>query len=478
MRPFLACTLTVFLALPYAAHGQSPTQAQELRTDEIYAKALPSVMTLVVDGRDGSQSFGTAFFAIKDGLAVTAYHVIEGAKSVTAKFSSGETFQVSGMVDSDAKRDLALIRVKAFGKPVLATSPQDPAIGSKACVLGAPMGLDFAVSDGIISQVRDMDGVKQIQFTCPASPGNSGGPLLNARGEAIGVVAWQIKDTQNLNFAVPIAYALGLDPSLPTTPWDKVRFEKAHEGTGSALTEEEINRKLADAVLLHVEARTESREIFLGDLKGDQFRFGISPRSYEIGQRLADTKASLSALSFGDPLRESCRKDLIALLDADIDALGLLVLAIREAQTDKGWSARAKDSVNRFVATMNTEPNSEAFPKLLAQPEFQKLFPPIYLEWQGLVPPSYGFRLGVSTELSDTLRIVEVQKGSVADQIGLKGLERVELFDGKKPADLLELKSWIKNSAGKTVKIRVQPRRGKARDIRAKIPEKLDGQGG
>lgn len=176
--------------------------AQEPSAAELYKTALPSVMTLTVSLAEGEVT-GTAFLSIKDGVAVTSWHVVEGARRVTARFSSGEEFAVSGLIDKDERRDVALIRVKVADRPLLPFASADPEVGVKAYAIGAPRDFDFSISDGLISQVRQVDGFKQYQFTCPASPGNSGGPLLNAKGQVLGVVAWQRRDAQNLSFAIP-----------------------------------------------------------------------------------------------------------------------------------------------------------------------------------------------------------------------------------------------------------------------------------
>lgn len=214
------------------------TLAQEKKPEELYKDALPSVMTLIVKNKDGSIVKGTAFLAINQGLAVTAWHVIENAQQVIAKFSNGEEFDVSGVVDKDERRDVAIIKVKVFGKPVLPIALKDTAIGSRLYIIGAPQGLDFSLSDGILSQVRTIEGVKNYQFSCPASQGNSGGPLLTEKGEVLGVVSWQFKDGQNLSFAIPSIYALGLDSSLTTQAWDTLKPKSV-----SAETKKSIPRK-------------------------------------------------------------------------------------------------------------------------------------------------------------------------------------------------------------------------------------------
>ncbi len=78
-------------------------------------------------------------------------------------------------------------------------------------LLGAPRGLEQSASNGIVAAVRTDDtGTRLIQTSAPASPGSSGGPLLNEAGEAVGVLSFSVARAQNLNFAVPINYARGI----------------------------------------------------------------------------------------------------------------------------------------------------------------------------------------------------------------------------------------------------------------------------
>jgi len=195
------------------------TEVHSKPPEQIYKEALPSVLTLLVDKKDGTHTQGSAFLAFDHGLAVTAWHVVEGAKRVVARFATEEEFEVSGIVDKDEKRDLAIIRVKVYGRPLMKMVVEEPQVGTAAYVIGTPQGLESSMSDGIVSQIRTFEGVKVYQFTCPASAGNSGGPLVNGDGEVSGIVSFQSRERQNLNFAIPTTYALGLDRSLPTQKW-------------------------------------------------------------------------------------------------------------------------------------------------------------------------------------------------------------------------------------------------------------------
>lgn len=222
---------------------------QEPLTPEVlYQRVLPSVVALTVERNDGAKVTGTGFLALRDGCAVTAFHLIRQAKKVTARFSDGQEFDVSGWIDSDAKRDVALVKVKAADRPLLGFTGADPAVGSKAFVVGSPRGLDFSMSDGLIGQVRTLDGFKQYQFTCPASPGNSGGPLIASDGSVLGVVSWQVVNGQNLNFAIPNGYVRGLDHTLPTKPWDHETLKRPTEAPGAPAANAAMVRVFGEAI--------------------------------------------------------------------------------------------------------------------------------------------------------------------------------------------------------------------------------------
>src|ERR1700733_2105845 len=147
--------------------------ADVLKPEDLYQKLLPSVMTLQVENARGEKFVGTAFLAMQEGVAVTSWHVISDATRVTAKFSDERVVDVAGVIDKDEKHDLALIRVTANGHPQVRLCSDQPAVGSRAYAIGAPKGYAFSITDGLISQVQNLDGYKQFQVSCPISGGNS-----------------------------------------------------------------------------------------------------------------------------------------------------------------------------------------------------------------------------------------------------------------------------------------------------------------
>ncbi len=200
----------------------SQLAAQPLAPEEIYDRALPSVATLYVEDQSGEREIGTAFLALGDDVAVTAWHLVAHARTVTARFADNEFVCSTGLVDKNETNDVALIHLPTCGRPQAKLNTGKARVGSRAYVIGAPRGYEFSIADGLISQVQSVGGNSQYQISCPISGGNSGGPLLNAQGEVIGVADWSMTGAQNLNFAVQAARLSELDAKREVKPWAEV----------------------------------------------------------------------------------------------------------------------------------------------------------------------------------------------------------------------------------------------------------------
>jgi S1-C subfamily serine protease len=191
------------------------------KPEKIYRAVLPAVMTLEVENFAGERFVGSAVLGLMDDVAITAWHVVSDARTVWASFADGTKIRVKGCIDSDGERDLALLKLE---KPLpgrkVAFSYNLEAVATRAFVIGAPKGYGFSISDGLVSQIREVDGVAQYQVSCPISPGASGGPVLNARGQVIGITSWTKSDAQNLSFAIPSRELERLDPKAPVIPWE------------------------------------------------------------------------------------------------------------------------------------------------------------------------------------------------------------------------------------------------------------------
>jgi tetratricopeptide (TPR) repeat protein len=181
------------------------TSAQDLLPD-LVRRIKPSAVAIeTFDARGEQLSRGSGFFIDSDRV-VTNRHVIENAYRAEVHSFNGYVYPVKGVVAVDAEGDLAVLRIEAPPGQVRSlsldrTSPQE---GESVVVIGNPFGLEGSVTNGIVSAVRDIPTFGRIiQITAPISPGSSGSPVVNMRGQVIGVATLQITGGQSINFAIP-----------------------------------------------------------------------------------------------------------------------------------------------------------------------------------------------------------------------------------------------------------------------------------
>src|ERR1700677_2114631 len=160
----------------------------------------------VYDADNKPFASGSGFFVSADGKIITNSHVIEGAHSALIKTDDGQVLAVSKVIARNTKLDFALLQVDVKNVPYLKLGDDDTMeVGQRIAIIGSPLGMDGTLSEGIISAKRpDPDGVPWLQITAPISHGSSGSPVMNAKGEVIGVATMVFGEGQAMNFAIPI----------------------------------------------------------------------------------------------------------------------------------------------------------------------------------------------------------------------------------------------------------------------------------
>jgi tetratricopeptide (TPR) repeat protein len=173
---------------------------------ELVKRIKPSAVAIeTFDARGATLARGSGFFISNDKV-ITNRHVIEKATRVEIHLMNGSKYLAKGVLAIDGEGDLALLQVDipkelALPLPLVKNAPLE---GESIVVIGNPFGLEGSVSNGIVSAVREIPGYgKIIQITAPISPGSSGSPVVNMRGQVIGVATLQAAEGQSLNFAVP-----------------------------------------------------------------------------------------------------------------------------------------------------------------------------------------------------------------------------------------------------------------------------------
>jgi len=208
--------------LPSASPKPSP---KPLSTAEIYAALAPSVVVIETVNPATKQvtATGTGVIANADGVILTALHVVSDGGAIKVTFADG-TEAAAEVLDSDPAIDIAALAPSALpGVVVPATlgSSGRMSVGDSVVAIGNQLGLTFSATAGVVSGLERVatgtNGVRLnglIQFDAAVNPGSSGGPLVNARGETIGIVVALANPTDagtfvGIGFAVPIGAALG-----------------------------------------------------------------------------------------------------------------------------------------------------------------------------------------------------------------------------------------------------------------------------
>jgi hypothetical protein len=120
-------------------------------------------------------------------------------------FRDGRTLPVTLVRAIDEAADLAIVEVSASDLPALPLGDSDSvAVGEPVYAIGNPLGFDYSLSTGIISGLRELQGVPSLQISVPLSPGSSGGPILSERGQVVGITRGFVSDTGALGIATAV----------------------------------------------------------------------------------------------------------------------------------------------------------------------------------------------------------------------------------------------------------------------------------
>ncbi len=200
----------------------------------------------VPQGQMPTHALGSGFIVSPDGIILTNAHVVDGASNVTVKLTDRREFKAK-VIGVDKPSAVAVLKIDAKDLPTVTLEKTDEAkVGQWVVAIGSPFGFENSVTAGIVSaKSRALPGdsyVPFIQTDVAVNPGNSGGPLFNAKGEVIGInsqIYSQSGGYQGLSFAIPIDVALNVENQL------------LHHGSVTrgrlGVTIQDVNQALADS---------------------------------------------------------------------------------------------------------------------------------------------------------------------------------------------------------------------------------------
>jgi serine protease Do len=148
---------------------------------------------------------GSGFFLEATGVGVSNFHVMKETKRWAIKTSDGEQYEVERLIKTSAAFDYAIFQIKAGGRTfkTLKLATQTPAKGEEVIILGNPEGMESTLTRGIVSSIRGQDNIADaiLQTDAAISHGSSGSPVMNLRGEVVGIATYKVEKCENCNFA-------------------------------------------------------------------------------------------------------------------------------------------------------------------------------------------------------------------------------------------------------------------------------------
>jgi serine protease Do len=192
------------------------------------------------------RGMGSGFIVGADGIIMTNAHVVKDATEVTVKLTDRREYRAK-VLGSDPKTDIAILKIDARNLPVVTLgSTKNLEVGEWVLAIGSPFGFDNTVTAGVVSakgrSLPDDSAVPFIQTDVAVNPGNSGGPLFNARGEVVGInsqIYSRSGGYQGVSFAIPVDVAVRVK--------DQIVAHGKVEHARLGVTVQEVNQTLADS---------------------------------------------------------------------------------------------------------------------------------------------------------------------------------------------------------------------------------------
>ena len=207
----------------------------ELSAQSIFKRYSSRVLFLTCQIDNDDTKIASGVLLSTDGYIATNAHVVEGCEQMSATMTTTEdsSRDFSPVLKYyDAKSDVAILKVEATNLPFIPLAPHAPEIGERVYAIGNPRGLAQSITEGIVSGNRAIEEIFWIQHSAPISPGSSGGALISAHGELVGINSYMLKESQNLNFAVP-SLTITLDLSIAKAKRESLPFPLSNDLSGT-----------------------------------------------------------------------------------------------------------------------------------------------------------------------------------------------------------------------------------------------------
>ena len=228
LKKLILSVLILFLTGNNATFAKSFSSAkfnsEEIININVYEKINPAIVSISCELKDGISS-GSGCIIHSNGTVLTSSHVIEDAQKIEVKTSDEKIYDAKVLAVMGEKNDLALLKIDSEEKfPVVALgNSTNVKIGQKVLAIGNPFGFSGTLTTGIVSRIDYKRN--KIQTDAAINPGSSGGPLVNAKGEVIGI-SQSIYNPDNNKSNIGIGFAVPINSAKEFLISKKVEFDE------------------------------------------------------------------------------------------------------------------------------------------------------------------------------------------------------------------------------------------------------------
>lgn len=213
MKKYILFLFFIVIFLPVNSNSQN------LTAEEIFEKVNDAIVVVYTYDFEGDKhAQGSGIILNDKGIVVTNYHIFAGCERIELKRKDVVVNHL-GVIGVNIEKDILILRLDGSDYPNIPICESDTLkVGQKIYAVGSPLGYENTMSEGIISGLREIGESKKsfIQITASASPGSSGGAVLNSKGELVGMVSMGYLFAENMNFAIPIKDILKANQGLLT----------------------------------------------------------------------------------------------------------------------------------------------------------------------------------------------------------------------------------------------------------------------
>ncbi len=299
------------------------------------------------------QAMGSGFIVSADGYILTNNHVVDGADKIIVNLNDGNEHEAK-LIGTDPRSDLALLKIESKNLPVVKFSQRTVRVGEWVLAIGSPFGLDYSVSQGIVSAIGrslpaqdNSNYVPFIQTDVAINPGNSGGPLFNLQGEVVGInsqIFTRSGGYMGLSFAIPADLAQSVvkqlrDKGYVSRGWLGVSIQDVDADLAKSFGLDKPRGALVAQLVSNSPAKgvLENGDLIL-EFQGSPIKksgdlphvVGVTPAGTQVNMKiLRQGKEKIASLKLGElpdePQKISDRKSKKTLTD---NPLGLVVDAL------------------------------------------------------------------------------------------------------------------------------------------------------